>query len=234
MSALAIVFGTALSYPLAYVIGVPFLVPILNTLPSFPFMYTALKRGDLGLAIARMVLWAATMGVCATAMAYAASARTDHLFLNGLNYRQEMFNWILTGVGAEGSPRIFLPSHALHASIFCVLSLLTGSVLSMPMGAILMNYMGHYVGALTAVSVHPVHALLFAWNPWSLVRIVSFVALGVTLAGPVLSRIGGFGFSLREHRGVLIAAACGLLLDVVAKAVMAPTWQLMLRRAAGW
>jgi hypothetical protein len=115
-----------------------------------------------------------------------------------------------------------------------VLSLISGSVLSMPMGSVLMNYMGHYAGSFAAVSAHPVQAVLTAWNPWSIVRVVSFVALGVTLSGPVLSRIGGFRFALGDHRGVLVAAACGLILDVVLKAVMAPTWQLMLRRAAGW
>ena len=55
--------ATLLSYAVGWAIGVPVLVPILNTLASYPFMVLALRRGDLRLAVARMLLWALTMGV---------------------------------------------------------------------------------------------------------------------------------------------------------------------------
>ena len=51
------------SYALGWAIGIPILVPMLNTLASYPFMVLALKRGDLRLAVARMLLWALAMGV---------------------------------------------------------------------------------------------------------------------------------------------------------------------------
>ena len=200
---LRIVAGTMLSYPLAYLVNLPVLVPILNAVPAVPFMYLSLRNGRAREAVGRMLLWAAVMAVCATLLSYIRTTETDRLFLNGERYRQEMFAWIRTGEGAESSPRLFLPVHAAHAALFCALSIASGSVLSMPMGAILMNYMGHYVGALAALSRDPIHATLLAWNPWSLVRIVSFVALGVVLAGPVFGRLGGFAFSLRSHTRLL-------------------------------
>ena len=95
-----IVLLTLLSYAVGWAIGLPVLVPILNTAASFPFMVLALKRGDLRLAVARMLLWALTMGVAATAMSYARPAQTGPLFLRGEAYQKEMFAWVLTGQGA--------------------------------------------------------------------------------------------------------------------------------------
>ena len=47
MTGVIIVAATLLSYALGWAIGIPVLVPILNTLASFPFMVLALKRGDV-------------------------------------------------------------------------------------------------------------------------------------------------------------------------------------------
>ena len=226
--------GTALTYALGYAIGVPVLLPFLNAMPAVPLMYLSIRQGRTHEAIARMLLWAAVMGICATVLSWRWTDESGRLFLNGDAYRREMFDWIRTGVGAESTPRLFLPNHAKHAALFCALSLVSGSVLSMPMGAALMNYMGHYVGALVAVSEHPLSAALLAWNPWSLVRITSFVTLGVVLAGPMMARVGGFSFSLRAHRRLMLLALSGLLLDVIVKTLLAPSWQSMLKRAAGW
>lgn len=229
-----LVVGTALTYALGFALGVPALVPFLNAAPAIPIMYLSLRAGRTGEAIARMLLWAAVMGMCAMLVSWRWTEDSRRLFLNGEAYRREMFDWIRTGVGAESSPRLFLPSHAAHAAIFCVLSLVSGSILSMPMGAALMNYMGYFVGALAAVSMRPGLTALLAWVPWSLIRIVSFVTLGVVLAGPMMARFGGFAYSLRAHRRLILLAAVGLLLDVGLKTILAPAWHSILKRAVGW
>lgn len=226
---LAIVLLTAASYAVGAVIGLAILVPVLNTVVVFPFMVSSLRRGDVAGAIARMLVWAAALGACSTLLAFLAPDRTATLFINGDVYRREMFAWVWTGVGRESDPSRFIPNHVLHAAIFCALSIATGSVLSMPMGAILMNYMGHYVGALAAQSGHPVALAALAWAPWALVRVVSFVTLGVVLAGPVLSRVAGFEFRLRGHQRLIALAAAGLVVDIVLKALLAPVWQRWLR-----
>jgi hypothetical protein len=229
-----LVAATVVSYAIGYVLGLPLLVPILNAAPAFPAMLASLRRGDVPGGIARMLAWAAALAVCATVVSYTHPEYSGRLFLNGDRYRREMFEWILTGAGTEGRPREFLPVHALHAGIFVALSLLTGSLLSLPMGAVLMNYMGHFVGAFAAASARPVATMFLAWHPWSVVRVASFVVLGVVLAGPVLSRIAGFPFRLAEHRRLLQLAGAGLVLDVVLKAALAPAWRELLRGLAGW
>ena len=225
---------TVISYAAGWAIGVPVLLPVLNTLASFPFMVLALKRGDLRLAVARMLVWALTMGVVATLLSYARAAETGALFLRGESYRVEMFSWVLTGQGAESTPSQFIPQQIGHAALFSGLALATGGAAAMPMGAVLMNYMGHYVGTLAASSRRPAWTLRLAWHPWAVIRVISFVVIGVVLAAPLLSRLGRFRVDRQTARTLLLWASAGLITDIVLKTLLAPTWQRWLLRLVGW
>jgi hypothetical protein len=218
----------------ALAIGMPLVVPVLNTLASYPFMLSALRRGRPRDAILLMLLWALSMGVCATLIAYAAPWRASAIFLRGDAYRAEMFTWVMTGRGAESTPSQFIPQQAGHAALFVMLALATAGTLAMPMGAVLMNYMGTYVGSLAAASRHPAAAMLLGWHPWAVIRVASFVALGVVLSAVLLSRAFRFQVDWRFGRRVIALAACGLVLDVALKAALAPGWQRLLLRVAGW
>ena len=230
----AIVGGTALSYVVAALLAIPALVPFLNVVPAFPFMVASLRRGRVGEAIWRMLVWAAALGVCATVFSYIDTAAAGRLFLRGETYRREMFAYLTTGVGPEGDPRTFIPTHLAHAAVFCVLAIATGAALAMTLGAALMNYMAYYVGALGAASAQPWQAMALAWVPWALVRVASFVALGVVLGGPLLGRLLGFPFRLRAQTRWIVLAAVGLAVDILMKWALAPVWREMIRSAAGW
>jgi Ni,Fe-hydrogenase I cytochrome b subunit len=234
VTALAVVLATVLSYAVGWVIGAPFLVPILNTAASFPFMVAALRRGQVGLAVARMLVWALAMGVAATLLSYARPAQTDALFLRGASYRAEMFRWVSTGRGAESSPSQFLPQHARDLALFSTAAVLTGGMLAMAMGAALMNYMGHYVGSLAAASRSPVVTMALGWHPWAIIRVISFVILGVLLSMPILSRLYRFRVDWRAARPLFATALAGLILDVTLKSLLAPAWQRLLLRVVGW
>ena len=234
MAAVLIVFATLLSYAAGWVIGSPALLPVLNTLASYPFMVLALRRGDLRLAVARMLLWALTMGVVATALSYARPAQTGTLFLRGEAYQREMFAWVLTGQGAESTPSQFIPQQAGHAALFSTLALATGGVAAMPMGAVLMNYMGHYVGVLAVTSRRPALTMILGWHPWAVIRVTSFVVIGVVLSAPLLSRLGKFRVDRGSAQRLLIWAGAGLVADVVLKTLLAPTWQRLLLNVVGW
>jgi hypothetical protein len=234
LAPVVIVCGTALSYVVAELIGVAALVPVLNVLPAFPFMIGSLRRGNVSEAIVRMLVWAAAMAVCGTTASYLGPAETARLFIHGDAYRREMFLFVLTGQGAEGDIRAFLPQHLEHAALFSALALATGSILAMPLGAVLMNYMAHYVGALGAASLSPLKAMALAWVPWAVIRIMSFVVLGVVLAGPVLGRLFGFEYRLKDQRRWIAIAMTGIAVDIVLKWALAPWWRGMIRVAAGW
>jgi hypothetical protein len=229
-----IVAATIVSYFVGWLAGIPILVPILNTLASYPFMVAALKRGDLGLAVGRMLLWALTMGVAASSLSYARPADAGQLFLRAQPYRTEMFNWVLTGRGPESTPSQFIPQQLGHAALFSGLTLATGGALGMPMGAVLMNYMGCYVGTLAETAAHPARTLLLAWHPWAIIRVISFVVIGVVLSAPLLSRVAKFRVDWIVARRLLTWAGAGLVLDIVLKALVAPAWQRLLLRSVGW
>jgi hypothetical protein len=234
MVLLALVAATAASYALGWLFAVPVLVPFLNAFAGFPFMIDALRRRRVRLAIGRMIVWAAALGVCATALSYRRPLRTDTLFLRGGSYRAEMFAWVRTGHGAESTPSAFIPQQAAHAAIFSLLAVGTGGAAALPMGAVLMNYMGHYVGALAASSAHPAITLILGWHPWAIIRILSFVVIGVVLAAPVLGQLGGFGVDWPASRRWLALAAIGLVADVALKTLLAPAWQRLLIGVVGW
>ena len=233
MVGLLIVLLTLLSYAAGWAVGVPILLPVLNTLASFPFMVLALRRGDLRLAVVRMLLWALTMGVVATLLSYARPSQTAALFLRGDSYRAEMTAWVLTGQGAESMPSQFIPQQAGHAVLFSGLALATGGVAAMPMGAVLMNYMGSYVGGLATTSRHPVLTMALAWHPWAVIRVISFVMIGVVLSAPLLGRLGYFTIDRGSARVLLVIAGGDLIADVVLKTLLAPAWQRLLFRVVG-
>ena len=233
---LLVPFATVASYVLGWAIGLPVLVPFLNAAVAWWRMASELRRGRTRQAIAVMLVWALTLGVVSTVMAAAGWSRRHDggdLFLRA-SYRDEMLHWVRTGIGPESTPAVFVPRHAAHAAVFAVASLVTGGVLSMPMGAALMNQMGEYVGAMAATSAHPVASAVLGWHPWAVVRITGFVIVGVVLSGVLLARVWRIPYSLFAERRWLAVGAALLVADVVLKWALAPAWATLLRGLAGW
>ena len=226
---LIVFLAAALSYPVGLALGVPWLLPVLNAAPAYAAMVTLLRRGEPRRAVLVMLVWAAALGLAGT-LTFAVWPRSPApLILHGTEYRDEMFAWIRTGVGSEGSPRSFIPQHALHLAAFVVLSLVTASALSITMGAVLMNYMDFYVASLARAGAPLWAVVLLGWQPWAVARVAAFSTLGVVLAQPLLRRVTPGIAPLRASRPLLLAAAALLLADVMLKALLAPTWGLWLR-----
>jgi hypothetical protein len=66
------------------------------------------------------------------------------------------------------------------------------------------------------------------------IRIISFVVIGVVLSVPLLSRITAIRIDSGLAKLLLYVAAAGLVADVLLKTLLAPVWQRLLLRAAGW
>lgn len=227
---------TVLSYLAGWAIGVPLLVPILNAAVPWWVMARRLRRGRTRDAIAVMLVWALTMAVTATVMAAAGWSRQrdgSDLFLRSF-YRDQMLHWVRTGEGPESRPADFVPAHLTHLAVFSAAALATGGLAAMPMGAALVNQMSDYVGALAAAGPHPVASAVLAWHPWAVVRVIGFVIIGVLFSGVLLSRVMRFPFSLGAHRLWLLVAASLLVLDLLLKWLLAPSWAVLLRGLAGW
>ena len=76
--------------------------------------------------------------------------------------------------------------------------------------------------------------MALAWHPWAVIRVISFVVIGVVLSAPLLSRLATFRVDCTASRSLLLGAGAGLIVDIVLKALLAPTWQRLLLSAAGW
>jgi hypothetical protein len=231
-----VILATFASYGAGWAIGVPLLVPILNSAMAWWVMADRMRTGQTRQAIALMLVWAAVMAVSATAMAalgLAHDAGDEALFLRD-GYRDEMLSWVRTGAGAESTPSVFLPRHGANAAVFTAAALATGGLLAMPMGAVLVNSMGEYVGAMAAASAHPWTSVVLGWHPWAIVRVIAFVVLGVVLSGVLLSRVLRFPYRLADQRRWVGVSVGLLVLDVALKVVLAPAWGRLLRGVAGW
>ena len=213
-----------------FLIGSPALLPVLSAAPGYAAMYLSLRRGRRAAAAGLMLLWAAALGASATGAAYLFPERAAVVTLHGPAYWEEMRGWVETGQGTESEPAKFLPQHVLHTVLFAGLSLVTGSILSIVFGAALMNYMGYYVARVAALSTaHPVLTAFLGWHPWSVIRVGSFVVIGVILAEPAFSRVQGIRRPIGASRRWLALAGAGLVVDLALKTLAAPYWPAILR-----
>lgn len=225
-----LVLLTAASYPVGLALGSRVLLPLLNTAPAYLMLVLLVRQGRRGEAVRAMLVWAAVLAVVGTCSFALWPGDPGVVVLNGPQYRQEMFHWIRTGAGSEGSPRLFLPQHLLHLAAFVGLCLVSASAAGISLGAVLMNYMGYYVASLSRAGVPTREVLLLGWQPWALCRVAAFCVLGVVLAEPLLARLRPYRYEgLRAARPYLLTAALGILADWALKALLAPSWGLWLR-----
>jgi hypothetical protein len=228
--ALFIFLATALTYVVGVLIGSRWLLPMLNAAPAYSNLVRHLRLGERRAALESMLVWAASLAVCATVVFAVLPKDPAPLVLHGAAYRDEMFAWIRTGVGAEGTPRLFLPQHIQHLAAFLALALLTASAAAIVMGAVLMNYMAYYVASLARAGVPTWAVVLLGWQPWAIVRIAAFCAFGVVCAEPLLRVVLGRSYvRVGSARPIVIAASVGILADWALKAALASQWGLSLR-----
>lgn len=216
--------STVLGYLLGLWLAQPWLVPGLVGVPAWVVMARGLRRGRDREAVATMLLWAVSLGITATVIPVMAWDRAEANIIHGAAYRDEMWTWLRTGSGAEGNPREFVPQHLLHLGVFALAAIVSGGLLAIIMGTLLVGYMGFYVASLVHVSPQPWLAGLLGWHPWSLLRVLSYVVLGVVLAAPALRAGAGF----RDRRRLLAIAAALLLSDLLLKALLAERWRRLL------
>lgn len=94
----------------------------------------------------------------------------------------------------------------------------------MAMGAILMNYMSNYVGAVLSHTSNFWISLCLAWPVWAMLRVAGFILIAIGLTSIVFAK---WGLSETEGRKFLAPLSAGALLvfaDVLLKWLLAPYW----------
>lgn len=226
--------STMVAAAAGFATGNMLLFPLFCMAPAYPLMIRRLLAGQRGRAVCTMLVWAATLAPTSVMLSFWAPEQAAATVLRGEVYADEMFHWLRTGEGRESRPAEFLVEHAVHLVLFTVLSLATASLASIYFGTVLLNYMAYYVARVIQAADGDLLAGVMAWHPWSLVRVASFVVLGVVLAEPLLRRISGSNRVPGTGRGRwLFLVLAGLVLDVVVKAMLAPSWRQWLVRLTG-
>lgn len=227
-----LLLATLVSYPIGLGLRQPWLLPLLNALPAYLVLVHRLRKGERGGAVRAMLWWAAALALVGTLAFTLWPQPLGPVVVNGPEYQREMFHWIRTGLGREGSPRLFLPQHLLHLAAFVAIGLVSVSAGAILMGALLMNQMSYYVAALAHAGVPAWGVALLGWSPWAIARVAAFATLGVLLAEPLFARVFPAARERLRARGrgaYVMAVMSGILSDWFLKALLAPIWGRWLR-----
>jgi hypothetical protein len=230
-----VAFGCAFgATAVGFLVGSRWFLPALAVLSIYPFYLELILRGHRRRAVLLGVMWAVFLSQAVILGTYFFPARAEKVIIHGAEYRTEMFGWIATGEGTESSPRQFVPRQTKDFAIFAALAIGTGGLGALFLGAVLLNYMNFYVGSLLASAAHPVWALMLAWQPYAIIRVVGYIMVATALTEMFFGLVTRF--SARWNR-VKFLGALGLglvVLDIIVKALAAPAWGRLLKWAAGF
>lgn len=204
-------------------------LPILNTLGIYPLFYYQLKHQNYRQIFIQMLLWAVVMSITIIILSSFLNATMETKIFRGEQYRNEMFSWIKAGVGEESSPNQFIPKHLIHFVLFSILTILTGGFAALFFGSVLLNYMNFYVGSLFAHSTNPLIILLFGWQPWAILRVVGYIAVAIGLSDLFFSYVLKRPLRKEAVKNYFLGGLFCVILDLLLKTLLAPTWQKVLQ-----
>ncbi|MEE8218896.1 MAG: hypothetical protein V3S03_08025, partial [Vicinamibacteria bacterium] len=64
---MVLILGTVVSFPLGLALGLPWLLPVLNSLPAYIVLVHRLRKGERGGAVRTVIWWAAALAIAGTA-----------------------------------------------------------------------------------------------------------------------------------------------------------------------
>ena len=167
-------------------------------------------------AAAVVVGWAAGTTLISVGTFVGAAADVDRAVLRAKRYRESMLAWLSTGRGPEATPLVTAWVHGKELAAYLVAAVLTANMLSLALGAVLLNYMNAYVATLLRAAKRRVVVLLLAWNVWSVVRVAAYVGLGAAAAN-VLGRFVGLPDGAGAEGPLWVWGGAGVVADLVLK-----------------
>ncbi|MGK7937199.1 MAG: hypothetical protein AB4206_15620 [Xenococcaceae cyanobacterium] len=234
LTAMLLGIGSILTTFASLSFGVEQLMPFLGAAVIYPLYLLLVSRRCYNQAMIWVLWWAVCQSFSVVGATILAPGQATEVVLNGAVYTENMFHWIRTGEGAEGTLQLFLPLHLREYAIFSLLSLFTFGSAALILGTYLLNYMNFYVGQLIYHSNHPWLAAIVGWPPWSMLRVVGYIATGLALTALALN-LGHYlsrKFPQLKFPRQYFLIGIGLLIgDLLVKATLAPIWQKLLQIA---
>jgi len=153
--------------------------------------FAAAWRGG-GAAHGAIAVGGWTVGSTLAALVYflTSPGLVDRRVLRAAAYRAEMLAWLSDGRGFAARPLATARRHLWELGAYLAAALVSGNVLGLVMGAVLLNFMNAWVASLLRAARRPSVVLLLGWNVWSVVRVAAYAVLGTAAAAPLAAWIG--------------------------------------------
>jgi len=213
--------------------GIRFALPVIQGLLGFVAFATGWRMAGPQVAALAVAGWALGSSVVGIPAFRRWPDEADRRVLGASRYREEMLEWLRTGRGPESRPLATARAHLVELLVYCVAALASANLLSIVMGAALLNRMNVYVGALLAAARRRWTVRLLAWNVWSLVRVASYVALGSACAAP-LAALSGFPARNEPVFLLLALGGSGVVIDLALKLLLSRPCGRALSAALDW
>jgi hypothetical protein len=201
-------------------------LPLLAAIAGyFPFLLEAqesLLRGFLVL-----LFWTLVLSILVLRFSIRSTDTMAPLIWRSREYTESMMRWVETGQLPEGRPINVILFHLKQTAIYCVVAALSANFFALVLGAALLNYMNFYVATFIRDSGYKPQVLFVAWNPWSVIRVIGFLYLGVIVSTPALWLLIPVPWRLRFS--LLVPGIVCILLDVVLKITMSEAWSKRLK-----
>lgn len=225
-SSLLVLILTPTAVLLSRWIGSRAALPLLTAIAGyFPFVIEAqvsLARGFLIL-----LLWTLLLSVLILWFSRRDPENWERLIWRSSEYSNSMMRWIETGELPEGPARQVVIFHLKQTVLYCSLAFLSLNFLALVLGSALLNYMNFYVAQLSKKSSSPALAHLMGWNPWSVIRVLTFLYLGMVVSAPTLWLL--FAIPWKLSASLLLPGLAGLFLDLLLKLALSRRWSRHLR-----
>ena len=234
LTATLLAIGTVLTTIASFSFRIPQLMPLLGAGVIYPLYFLLVARHSYNRAMMWVLWWAFCQSLAVAGATVLAPEQATEVVLNGSVYTENMFHWIRTGEGAEGTLQLFLPIHLREYVLFSLLSLVTFGSAALILGTYLLNYMNFYVGQLVYHSSYPWLAAFVGWPPWSMLRVMGYISTGLALTALALNlghKISRKFPQLDFPRRYFLLGLGLLLGDLIVKATLAPIWQKLLHVA---
>ncbi len=226
MEYVLIIALTPVLFILAVLLGNRIMFVILCTIPAYVGYLLGLKNSVMS-AFAVLLIWTFIQSSLVIFSSLRSTTKMAKLIFRSEPYTESMFRWIETGILPEGSLLRVIRIHIQQSLLYCMLALISGNLVSLIFGCMLLNYMNFYVSQLT-LRKKSWKAFVFGWNPWSIVRVLAFLWLGTALGVPLVSYV--LKINVEFQFGWLVPGIVGVVVDLILKLTMSDSWRLRLGR----
>lgn len=206
-------------------LALPFLAAIAG---YFPFLLEVQHSFERGFLI--LLCWTIVLSVIVLWSSWKEPERMALLIWRSRSYMDSMMRWVETGELPEGTTSQVVRFHLKQTFLYCVLAIFSANFLALIAGAALLNYMNYYVATYSRRTGGGAKAVLLAWNPWSVIRVLAFLYLGIALSTPALWLLIPVPWRLSWL--LFIPGLTGIILDLILKIALSKFWSARLRAVA--